>query len=184
MTPAWLKGLKALRADSCDPHAAGLAWSVFLEPGQLVEAAERLDQAGYTLEDLSGLDASEGFLVTYHFSHWQKSDRVALRVLTSHESPILPSISHIYGGAEWHERECRDFFGVQFEGNPNPGALLLPADAEFHPLVKEEKDRKPIRELLCQGEAVFSDAGFDLLTPPPSTPEPEAPAEDAPAEGD
>lgn len=181
MTPAWLKGLKVLRADSCEPAATGLAWSVFLEPRQLVEAAQRLDQAGFTLEDLSGLDVSEGFIVTYHFGHWQKPDRVALRVMTSHETPSLPSINHIFGGAEWHERECRDFFGVQFEGNPNPGALLLPAEADFNPLVKEEKDRKPARELLCQGEPVFSDPDFDLLTPPP---EPDAPAQDPATEGE
>jgi NADH-quinone oxidoreductase subunit C len=180
MTPAWLKGLKVLRADSCDLDAAGLAWSVFLEPGQLVEAARRLDQAGFTLEDISGLDVAEGFIITYHFGHWQKRERVALRLMTSHESPILPSICEVFGGAEWHERECRDFFGVQFEGNPNPGALLLPAEADFHPLVKEEKDRKPARDVLCQGEPVLSDPDFDLFTPPP---EPEAPAEDTAADG-
>jgi len=165
MTPAWLKGLPALRTEAHQREATGLAWSVFIGPDQVLEAAGRLDGEGYFLEDVSGLDAAEGFLVTYHFDHWQRPGRVALRVLLAHEAPILPSISDVFGGAEWHERECRDFFGVQFEGNPNPGALLLPADFEIHPLCKEAEDRKPLRELLTQGEVIASAEGFDLFAP-------------------
>jgi NADH-quinone oxidoreductase subunit C len=43
----------------------------------------------------------------------------------------------IYPGAEWHEREAQDFFGFIFIGHPDPTPLLLPEDADFHPLRKD-----------------------------------------------
>jgi NADH-quinone oxidoreductase subunit C len=49
----------------------------------------------------------------------------------------LPTLSAIYPGADWHERETHDFFGVIFSGHPDLTPLLLPEDADFHPLRKD-----------------------------------------------
>jgi len=49
----------------------------------------------------------------------------------------LPTISSVHPGANWHERETHDFFGVQFTGHPDMSPLLLPEDADFHPLRKD-----------------------------------------------
>ena len=48
-------------------------------------------------------------------------------------APRCPTISHIYGGALWHERECHEMFGVDFEGHPRLVNLYLPEDFEGHP---------------------------------------------------
>ena len=66
----------------------------------------------------------------------------------------VPSISNIYHGADWHERETRDFYGVVFSGHPNLKPLLLDEeDADFHPLLKEETNLKSLHEVSWPSEA-------------------------------
>ena len=45
--------------------------------------------------------------------------------------------STVFAGADWHEREAREMFGVSFNGHPNPINLYLPADFQGHPLRKD-----------------------------------------------
>ena len=49
----------------------------------------------------------------------------------------IDSWSSIYGGANWHEREAWEMFGVVFAGHPNLRRLYLPTDFEGHPLRKD-----------------------------------------------
>jgi len=51
----------------------------------------------------------------------------------------VPTISAVFPGANWHERETHDFFGIRFAGHPNLIPLLLPEDADYHPLRKDFK---------------------------------------------
>lgn len=53
------------------------------------------------------------------------------------ESTEVPSLSGIFPGMEWHERECYDLFGISFVGHPNLTRILLPDDWEGHPLRKD-----------------------------------------------
>ena len=55
------------------------------------------------------------------------------------ENPTCPSISGIYKGALWAEREMFDMFGIEFEGHPNLVKIYLPEDFEGHPLLKSFK---------------------------------------------
>ena len=159
------------------PPAAGAARSVFVPADAVLAAARRLDAAGCHLEDLSGLDCVEGILVTYHFARYEHNERIVLRTLASHEDGRVPSIAAVFGGAEWHERELHDFFGVTFDGNPNPAPLLLAEDETSRPLRKDDRTRRRLRELIDPGTIVFRAPGFDLFNDPDPSGAPESPAQ-------
>ena len=75
--------------------------------------------------------------VVYDFNRFQSRHRVVLRVRTPRSQPQVPTIQTIYPIAHWHEREAHDFFGVVFTGHSYLVPLLLPEDADFHPLLKD-----------------------------------------------
>ncbi|MCJ2164223.1 MULTISPECIES: NADH-quinone oxidoreductase subunit C [unclassified Pseudodesulfovibrio] len=159
-----LEGIATQCVAKQDKGTTGHAWSVFLASGQIVKAARKLYEAGYSLEDVFAMDFEEGFLVLYHFNRWDIEERVVLRVLIGKDKPIVPSIASIYHGAEWHERETRDFHGIVFEGNPNLVPLLMAAeDVDVHPLVKTDKVRKSIKDVLGLGEVVSCSAELEEL---------------------
>ncbi|MHB1522972.1 MAG: NADH-quinone oxidoreductase subunit C [Candidatus Dormibacteria bacterium] len=60
--------------------------------------------------------------------------RLLVRVAEGQE---LPTLSHLYPGLGWHERECYDLFGLRFEGHADLTRILLPDDWEGHPLRKD-----------------------------------------------
>ncbi len=159
-----LEGIATQCVAKQDKGATGHVWSVFLEPNQVVKAAQQLYEAEYSLEDVLALDVEEGFLVLYHFNRWNIEERVTLRVLVGKDNPVVPSIASIFDGAEWHERETRDFHGVMFEGNPNLVPLLMAAeDVDVHPLIKTAKARKSIKDILSLGEIVSCSAAVEEL---------------------
>jgi NADH-quinone oxidoreductase subunit C len=53
------------------------------------------------------------------------------------ESPHLDSWVAVYPGADWHERECWEMYGIVFDGHPSLRHLYLPAEFEGHPLRKD-----------------------------------------------
>ncbi len=75
--------------------------------------------------------------VVYDFNHYESLCRVVIRARVPRNQPEVPTISQIYPGANWHERETHDFFGITFVGHPYLEPLLLPEDADYHPLLKD-----------------------------------------------
>jgi NADH-quinone oxidoreductase subunit C len=74
--------------------------------------------------------------VVYDYNLTSSLCRVVVRTRVPRANPELPSISRLFPGANWHERETHDFFGIRFIGHPYLKPLLLPEDADFHPLLK------------------------------------------------
>ena len=140
-----------------DYAKTGFYAGMFIEKSHLLNVAVLLFENGYFLEDVSGLDVQEGILVVYHFDRYDRSERLTVRVLTSHDAPSVPSIVSVFSGADWHERECFDFFGVVFENHPNLKPLLLPDDLGFHPLLKE-KNRQSLYAVLPFDQLVDGNA--------------------------
>jgi NADH-quinone oxidoreductase subunit C len=64
---------------------------------------------------------------------------VNIHVPLDPENPVVPSITGIFKGANWHERETHEMFGVDFEGHPRLVNLYLPEDFEGHPGLRSFK---------------------------------------------
>ena len=155
-----------------DPARCGLSYSAILAAEHIESAAEKLLEAGYHLEDIGGLDAVEGGVVVYHFSHFSIPGRLALRVIIPHEKPHVPSIAAVYPGAEWHERETKDFFGYTFTNIPSDNPLLVDSTmTHILPLHKPEDKRKPLRILLSTKnmEILYCDTDFTIMNTPDET---------------
>jgi NADH-quinone oxidoreductase subunit C len=74
------------------------------------------------------------------FAHVQSTSRkwgVTLKTDVDDAQPRVESWVSIYPGAEWHERECWEMYGFEFEEHPNLRHLFLPFEFEGHPLRKD-----------------------------------------------
>lgn len=137
----WTEELNSACHAVCDFSETGSHRCVLVESDLIRVAVKRVYREGYFLEDVTCLDMEEGYVLLYHFDHFDKPGRVTLRVVLDHAMAELPTIADIFQGAEWHERECMDFYPVVFRGNPNMSRLLLPDDMEEKPMVKPDKKR-------------------------------------------
>lgn len=160
MNQTWMEGLSARIKARSDYNKSGNTWTLFLLPQELEETARRLWEAEFFLEDIAGMDSTEGVVAVYHFDRFSRPGRVALYVAVPHERPEIPSISPIYDGALWHEQECHDFFGIRFTGHPDLSPLLVPEDLGGYPLLKGQEVRSSLKELLVAGDMVERNPGF------------------------
>jgi NADH-quinone oxidoreductase subunit C len=90
------------------------------------------------LADLAGVDTGTTFQVAYHL--WSEVTPDWLRVIVDgipREEPRVPSLTFLWKGAEWMEREAYDMFGLVFEGNRDLRRIYLPDDFGSFPLRKD-----------------------------------------------
>ncbi|HZG95195.1 MAG TPA: NADH-quinone oxidoreductase subunit C [Mycobacteriales bacterium] len=87
---------------------------------------------------LTGVDEAEaGYGVVTHLYSPIHRHHVLLRTVVPNDLPRLPSLTQVFAGANWHERETWEMFGIVFDGHPNLVKLLLSDEFEGHPLRKE-----------------------------------------------
>jgi NADH-quinone oxidoreductase subunit C len=130
------------------------------------------DEAGFDLlMDISGIDwgvdRSPRFGVAYHLLSTRAHEYV--RVVTPcspDDAPRVPSVTSLWPGADWHEREAYDMFGIRFEGHPDLRRILMWDEYPFHPLRKDFP--------LAGVETVLSDAEIAEETGTPVLPAPMA----------
>ena len=106
-------------------------------------AAFAASELGCTFFDfLSAVDEGDRFTVLCHVAAVAPFAHVVLRTRLSAESPSVGSLQEVYAGAEWHERETAEMFGITFlsaAGEPLQRApLLLPPEFVGHPLRKDQ----------------------------------------------
>jgi NADH-quinone oxidoreductase subunit C len=90
------------------------------------------------LADLAGVDTGQEMEVVYHL--WSTTTPDWLRVIAgglSRDDPRVPSITFLWKGAEWMEREAYDMFGIVFEGNRDLRRIYMPPDYTSFPLRKD-----------------------------------------------
>jgi NADH-quinone oxidoreductase subunit C len=92
------------------------------------------------LSDITCVDwypSQPRFEVVYHLYSISKKERVRLKVKLDSESPVLDSVTSVWRGANYFEREVFDLFGVRFSGHPYLRRILMPEDWEGNPLRKD-----------------------------------------------
>jgi NADH-quinone oxidoreductase subunit C len=122
-----------------DFNLKGYHLEASVKPDQVVLAAQHLEREGFALDTITGVDwmAANEMEVIYDYFHPIKPLRVVVRSRIPRDKPAIETISNVYPGANWHERETHDFFGIGFIGHPNLLPFLLPEDATYHPLRKD-----------------------------------------------
>ena len=122
-----------------DYAAKGYHLDATIVPDQVVAVASLLDKEGLALDTITGVDwlAQGQMEVVYDFFHMAKALRVVVRTRIPRDNPEIASIHRVFPGANWHERETHDFFGIHFTGHPYLRPFLLPEDANYHPLRKD-----------------------------------------------
>jgi NADH-quinone oxidoreductase subunit C len=77
------------------------------------------------------------FEVIYQLLSIPKKERVRLKVRLGSDSPAVESVTSVWPGANYFEREVFDLFGIRFLGHPYLRRLLMPEDWEGYPLRKD-----------------------------------------------
>jgi len=88
------------------------------------------------LRCLSVVDLGEELQVVYHLYSTGHRHKMVIKAALPRENPVIASVTPVWPGADWHEREAADLFGVRFEGHPRLKPLLLWEGFPGHPLLK------------------------------------------------
>ena len=92
------------------------------------------------LSTVTGVDwfpVEPRFEVVYHLHSVSRNERLRLKSRVPGDDPEIDSVTPVWSGANWFERETFDLFGVRFRNHPDLRRIMLPEDWEGHPLRKD-----------------------------------------------
>ncbi|MDR7544131.1 MAG: NADH-quinone oxidoreductase subunit C [Armatimonadota bacterium] len=124
-------------------------------PGAFVPAERLLticrvlrDEAPFHLDYCSFVSAvdrpqQDQFEVVYHLFSIAACHEILIKVRVPRSEPRVPSVTPIWAGANWHERETYDLFGITFEGHPDLRRIMMTEDWQGHPLRKDYVYKEP-----------------------------------------
>lgn len=102
------------------------------------------------LTDLCGIHYPEAEAkelgVVYHLHNLKENFRIRLKSFTSKENVEFDTVTDLYAGANWMERETFDFYGIKFRGHPDLRPILNMEDIGYHPMLKEYRLEDGTRE--------------------------------------
>ena len=115
--------------------------SITVAPENIVEAVAAMKDAGFNAyEDMTSvywLPSEPRFQLSYHIVSHQYKERIRIKTWLSGDQPAIESITSVWPGANYYEREVFDLFGIRFEGHPNLRRILMPEEWVGHPLRKD-----------------------------------------------
>lgn len=118
---------------------------VVLEPSVLAQAAavvhDHPELKLTYLRNLAGADMETHLELMYHLLRMEDMQEYGIKIKADRNAPSVPSVTAIWRGADWSEREIYDLLGVDFPGHPNLVRIMLPDSWIGHPL---RKDYEPI----------------------------------------
>ena len=113
-----------------------------IAPAKIASVAGFLkyDQQFVRLSSVTAVDRHPGqprFEIVYHLHSVTKNARLRLKCRLAGDAPQIESVTGVWRGAGWYEREVFDLFGIRFEGHPDLRRILMPDDWEGYPLRKD-----------------------------------------------
>jgi NADH:ubiquinone oxidoreductase subunit C len=120
-------------------EATEFALGVEVSPQSLLEVLRSLrEQHGYRYYlCASATDREQEIELLHGVRRLDDADEMWVKVRLPKPDPEVDSAAFVYAGAEWHERELFDLFGVRFRAHPDPRRILMPDDYQGHPLLKD-----------------------------------------------
>jgi len=112
------------------------------------------------------------FEVVYHLYSTKHHHRLRLKARVPEREPALPSVTPVWIGANWLERETYDMYGIRFQGHPDLRRIYLYDEFEGHPLRKDylkEKRQPLIGPGSRRGASVGDEHPYATDLPPPLT---------------
>ena len=100
----------------------------------------KYDQNFIRLSSVTAVDrypAEPRFEVVYHLHSIERNERLRVKCRISGAAPEIESVTSVWRGADWYEREVFDLFGIKFTGHPDLRRIMMPDDWEGHPLRKD-----------------------------------------------
>lgn len=113
-----------------------------IAPAKIVSVCGFLkyDQKFIRLSTVTAVDrypSEPRFEVVYHLRSIERNERVRLKCRVRGEEPVIESVTSVWAGANWYEREVFDLFGIKFLNHPDLHRIMMPEDWEGHPLRKD-----------------------------------------------
>jgi NADH-quinone oxidoreductase subunit C len=144
--------LQGVFGDKIGPLVEGVDPSCVVATEAIADVCRYLaTQPGLELTSLMCLSATDdktNLGVVYNLCSMTHKHKITLKVeLTDRENPRVPTVSGVFGTADWHEREAYDMMGIVFEGHPDLRRILCPDDWEGWPLRKDYKVQEYYRGL-------------------------------------
>lgn len=134
-------------AENSEYDKCGYHIEVRLISDNVRDFASAMLKNDFYLDFMTAAHVESGFQVIYQFAKFEEPCRVNAKAMIDSEG-VIPTISDIFHGANWHERETHDFYGVRFIGHNDLRPLLLDEeDAELKPLLKTEKKLKSVEDI-------------------------------------
>jgi NADH-quinone oxidoreductase subunit C len=93
-----------------------------------------------SIRDVCGADyyrPSDRYEVVYNLYSIARRDRLRVKVRVDESDLHVPTVTGVWSGANWAERETYDMFGIVFDGHPDLRRMYLPEEFEHHPLRKD-----------------------------------------------
>lgn len=112
-------------------------WRIQVPKETILRVCTRFKDMGFSiLTTITAISYEDSLEVVYLLESWEEQKRIRIFTKLSLDQPKIYSITYLWSGADWLEREIFDLFGIVFIYHPNMTRIFLPDDFEGHPLRK------------------------------------------------
>lgn len=136
---------KVISKDLLSVERDGWEFDLVVNPEAILRSATELKKLKFDyFSYMTAVDNLNRLDLIYRVYSVKEKQAVNLKTSISRKDPAIDSVTSVWDGANWHEREAADLFGIKFNGHPDPRPLLLPEGWQGHPLLKDYEDEEMV----------------------------------------